>query len=68
MYQDDDDDDGDEMLVVSVSCNAQVSLSQNPARALQDSGKSTKFVTYVSSIVFFLSYDDFGILLKGFRA
>jgi hypothetical protein len=32
MHQDDDDDDDDdEMLVVSVSCNAHVSLSQNPA-------------------------------------
>jgi hypothetical protein len=50
--EDDDDDDDDEMLVVSVSCNAHVSLSQNPARALQDSGKSTKFVTYVTSFVF----------------
>jgi hypothetical protein len=50
MHQDDDDD---EMLVVSVSCNAQVSLSQNPAWALQDSGKNTKFVTYVTSFVFF---------------
>jgi hypothetical protein len=53
MHQDDDDDDDDdEMLVVSVSCNAQVSLSQNPAQALQSSGKSTKFVTYVTSFVF----------------
>jgi hypothetical protein len=51
MHQDDDDD---EMLAVSVSCNAQVSLSQIPARALQDSGKSTKFVTYVTSFVFFI--------------
>jgi hypothetical protein len=55
MHQDDDDDDYDEMLVVSVSCNAQVSLSQNPARALQDSGKRTKFVTYVTCFVFFIT-------------